>query len=604
MGNRVFVLFVLTFLAFPSDVRSWGGWFSSSRQSTPPPSGANNKADWGSNGLVAEFSVDGMNDPNAVELIENARRKLGGSNPCWFNAYQNLFSSCSEIFAAEEKRSRLAWLLSDCFQRDSGRDSFPKCDSNSKMVNCLRKLKDDEHRTYLEFYLTTNSICHQLQSKAFKVQVENLVNDLKDSALSTEEKLESIELKSDNLIHNSNQIQESITSIDAETRKVGENLKNMVGDMGIVLDQSKELKEQAHGIATSQVDLVQGQGLLRLKMEENLAKVEESYYNLKENIMVLQLKAADVQKEVNKYGQALASKMHNLQGKADEIAGMTGVTVENQRQLLTTQSQALDGLQSLTSFQSEALQESRVTLQQIVGFAHEKHKELREQQEQLLQAHDQLATNSKSMLEAQEAFESKQASMFSAIDKLFALHKAMLLESRLIKAFIVYSLLIFAMFMFTSTKQTYSVRCRLYISLCIAFAIECGILQLTSTEVEQKTRVRSIVKSLLCTYVVLQLLYSFITYRDYEALNHKMLASLIDKVNNMQQWKKEYYCSDEESIDSEVDWPSWLDTELSEDMSINEDPEYLLPAAHDDPPSQNSIVTSVSRKYNLRRRNY
>ena len=63
----------------------------------------------------------------------------------------------------------------------------------------------------------------------------------------------------------------------------------------------------------------------------------------------------------------------------------------------------------------------------------------------------------------QEAFESKQANMFAAIDKLFALQNAMLLESRLIKAFFVYSILILVLYLLTSTKQTYSVRCRLYI---------------------------------------------------------------------------------------------------------------------------------------------
>ncbi|XP_074275304.1 protein GAMETE EXPRESSED 1-like [Silene latifolia] len=589
MGNHILVLFLLTFLGFPLKGCSWGGWFSSSNNKDP-----NHPI---SNGLVAEFSVDGLNDPKSVELLEDAKRKLGGTNLCWFNAYQNLFISCSEIFAAEEKRSRLAWLLSDCFQKDTGRNPFPSCKANSPMVDCLRNLNNHEHKTYLEFYLQTNSLCHQLQSKAFKLQVESLVNDLKDSALSTEEKLETIEAKSDNLLHNSNHIQESLMSIDTQTRKVGEDLKNMVSNIGIVIDQSKELNEQANNIATSQVELIEEQGLMREKMEENMAKVEESYYSLRQEIDVLRLKAADVQEKVNRYGEALSSKMQNLQGKADEIVGMAGITVQNQQELLATQTKALDGLRSLTNFQSEALQESRVTLQQIIGFAQGQHQELMKQQEQILQAHDRLASNSKSMLEAQEAFESKQATMFTAIDKLFALHNAILLESRLLKAFLVYSLLILVIYMFTSTKQTYSVRCRLYLGLCLAFALECGILQFTSTQVEQKTRLTTIIKSLLGAYAVLQLCYSFITYRDYEVLNHKMLASLIDKVNKIEKVKD--YSSDEESLESEVDWVSWMKTALPEDISMNEDPDYLLL-----PPDENSIVTSTQRTYNLRHRNH
>jgi hypothetical protein len=89
-----------------------------------------------------------------------------GSNACWQNAYQHLFAGCSKILAADEKRSRLAWHLSDCFQRDSGRDSFPHCDSKTSISSCLRNLDDHGHKVYLEFYLETNSICYQLQLSA------------------------------------------------------------------------------------------------------------------------------------------------------------------------------------------------------------------------------------------------------------------------------------------------------------------------------------------------------------------------------------------------------------------------------------------------------
>lgn len=57
--------------------------------------------------------------------------------------------------------------------------------------------------------------------------------------------------------------------------------------------------------------------------------------------------------------------------------------------------------------------------------------------------------------------------MFVALDKLFALQNAMLLESRVIKAFFIYSISIFVVFMLTSTKQTYNVRPLLYIGMFI-----------------------------------------------------------------------------------------------------------------------------------------
>lgn len=71
----------------------------------------------------------------------------------------------------------------------------------------------------------------------------------------------------------------------------------------------------------------------------------------------------------------------------------------------------------------------------------------------------------------QEAFESKQASMFIALEKLFALQNAMLLESRIIKAFILYTASIFIVYMFTSTKQTYTIRARLYVGTYVLYVL-------------------------------------------------------------------------------------------------------------------------------------
>ncbi|KAL2905505.1 Protein GAMETE EXPRESSED 1 [Bienertia sinuspersici] len=598
-GNQNLFLFLLILVSFALRSQSWG-WFSSSSDTRSSDNPSGNKEI--SKGLVAEFSVDALNDPKAAELLENAKRKLGGTNPCWFRAYQDLFSTCSEIFAAEEKRKRLAWHLSDCFQKDTGRNPFPFCGTggNSDMLVCLRRLNNDDHKTYLEFYLQTNSICHQLQSKAFKSQLEVLVNDLKDSAQIAEDKLKTIEEKSDNLLQNSNAIHESIRSIDVQTQIVGESLTNMFGYLGVVLNHSKELNETAQGIAMSQVELLDGQGRLREQLDHNMLRVQESYDNLGEEILSLQNKAVDVKQEVNKVGEVVSLQMQDLQGKTDDISEMAKTSVLKQQELLQGQSKALEGLQSLTTFLSQALQESRVSLEQLVDFANGQHQELLKQQQQLLLANDHLANNSKSLLAAQEAFESKQASMFAAIDKLFALQNAILLESRLIKAFFVYSILILVLYMLTSTKQTYAVRCRLYIGVCVAFAIECAILRFTANEIEQHIHPRTVIKPLFGFYAVIELLYSVITYRDYETLNHKMLLSLLDKVNGLQKTDG-FSWNNDKDVDSEIDWISWVEAELPEDTNLKEDPDYMLPTAVEEI-GENSIVTSTGRRYNLRHR--
>lgn len=112
---------------------------------------------------AAEFSMETLNNPKGVQLVENAKRKLMTPNSCWHSAYKSLFASCSEIITDKEKQSRLSWYLSDCFQKESGRPAFPKCNSETPMIKCLRNLDEFAHKIYLEFFLETNSICHQLQ---------------------------------------------------------------------------------------------------------------------------------------------------------------------------------------------------------------------------------------------------------------------------------------------------------------------------------------------------------------------------------------------------------------------------------------------------------
>ena len=140
--------------------------------------------------------------------------------------------------------------------------------------------------------------------------------------------------------------------------------------------------------------------------------------------------------------------------------------------------------------------------------------------------------------------------MFIAVDKLFALHNAMLLESRLIKAFFVYCISIFIIYMFTSTKQTYKVRPWLYIGmsdyfslfiyiyisflnletnitiklifstgLCATFFIEVAILRLaTDDNIEQKSWIINLVRSLFLLLASIQILHAIYTYRYAEIM--------------------------------------------------------------------------------------
>ncbi len=73
-----------------------------------------------------------------------------------------------------------------------------------------------------------------------------------------------------------------------------------------------------------------------------------------------------------------------------------------------------------------------------------------------------------------------------------------------------------------------------------------------------------------------------------------MIRTLIDKVNDMQINKEDSW-----ETDSDVDWPSWVKTELPVEVDKLEDPDYIIP----EEVGENSISTSITRKYNLRSRN-
>lgn len=596
MGNRKnFLLFLFSLFLLSQSKQTWGGWiFSSKDTATENPSG--NSAI--SSDAVAKFSMETPENSRGVERRKNAENKMAGSNSCWQNAYKNLFAGCAEILAEDEKRSRLAWHLTDCFQKDSGRPGFPYCDVKSSMLKCRAKLDDDANKVFLEFYMETSSICHQLQTDAFKRQTERLVNDLKKSAEFAEDKLDIIEEKAEELLQSSNHVHDSLASIDVQTQQVSKMTKNVEDHVNVVLKHSEAVYEQSKEIAGSQSELQESQAQMKKKLEESMEVLDESYHNVVQEISRLKNEAVEIEKKIGKVGDAMATKMNTLQSKADDIGNIAGISLDKQKQLLDGQSMALDGLQFLTKFQSQALDESRFTLQKLAELGNKQQDELLQRQELLQHTHDRLAENSKSILEAQEVFESKQASMFVVLDKLFALHNAMLLESRLIKAFVIYFLSIFILYMLTSTKQTYAVRPRLYIGICATFLIEVAILRYASISIEQQTWMISLVRSLFVLLALFQFLYAIWTFRDLELANHHMLQEMYKHSMDPSKGKQlNTECSWDCDYDSDVDWSSFVDNDISEDIDSLKDPDFMLP----EEVMENSVAMSLTTKtYNLR----
>ncbi|KAK6127431.1 hypothetical protein DH2020_038820 [Rehmannia glutinosa] len=499
---------LLTFTILLSE-SSAGWWFSSDKQTSQE-----NTNDLPVLKLVgAEFALDTLdNDEKAINLVENAKLQMRvSSKSCWLNAYGNLFVGCSKIVADQDLKDRLTWDLSDCFQKHSGRPPFPYCNLNYPIKSCLKELDDDEHKVFLQYFLQIDSICHQLQIHAFKDQTERLVNDLKKSAEYAETKLENIEHRGEKLLQNSQQIHTSLSSIDLQTQQVAKTSKNVHDNVNVLKKYSSEVYEQSKGIAASQLDLINGQKSMKEKLDEGMTMLHESYGNLGAEISNLKDETIEIEREIGKVGEEMFSKMSSLQSKADDIENLTGSSLDKQKQLLDSQSAALEGLRILTTFQSQALEESRGTLQKLSEFG-------KRQQEELL--------------------------------------------SR----------------------------------LCVAFLIELSILRCTTCDLENQAWLVTWTRSLFLLMASVQLLYAICTYRDYEVLNHQILLTLIDKVNGMQRNKELQWDMDE---DSEINWSSWVEEELPEDVGLSEDPDYIFA----EQVGENSIETSsIMKRYNLRNR--
>ncbi|XP_026450723.1 protein GAMETE EXPRESSED 1-like [Papaver somniferum] len=412
---------------------------------------------------VALFSMEPLNEPNGIKLVEDAKQYLDSPNSCWRNAYRSLFATCPAILSDNEKKSRLAWELSDCFQTGSGRP-FPKCNSRAKMQTCCKKLDDSAHKIYHGYYLKTDSICHQLQADAFKYETERLVNGLKKSAELAEEKLENIQDKSETLVQKSDEIYKSITSLDRQTQLVAETTKTVQNQMDVQLKHSNIVLEKSKEIVASQLNLLEGQSDMRTVM----AMLHESHENLSHNVDKLKNEAVEIGKEINQVSNSMSTKMENLQNKADDVGNAVEISLDKQKQLLDGQSTALERLK----FQSQALKESGATLQTLADFSRHQQEQLLKGQEQLRLAQDQIVEESKSILAAQEAFSAKQANMLLELDRHFTLINRILLDTGLIKACLFYPFVLFLLSVLTSFKRTYHMRGWLLLGLAVTFFVE------------------------------------------------------------------------------------------------------------------------------------
>jgi hypothetical protein len=94
-------------------------------------------------------------------------------------------------------------------------------------------------------------------------------------------------------------------------------------------------------------------------LKEGMSMLHDAYTNLGQEVDNVRNEAVEIEKQIGRVGDTMSSKMETLQNSANDIENMAGKSLVKQKQLLDGQSNALKGLQLLTQFQSEALEESR-----------------------------------------------------------------------------------------------------------------------------------------------------------------------------------------------------------------------------------------------------
>lgn len=93
-------------------------------------------------------------------------------------------------------------------------------------------------------------------------------------------------------------------------------------------------------------------------MDAGMKRVEESYRSLGDGMEKLKEDAAGLKERITAVGDAMASKMGDLQRTADDIGSVANRSLENQARLLDGQEKAIEGLHDLHSFAEEALEKS------------------------------------------------------------------------------------------------------------------------------------------------------------------------------------------------------------------------------------------------------
>ncbi|XP_024516958.1 protein GAMETE EXPRESSED 1-like isoform X1 [Selaginella moellendorffii] len=496
------------------------------------------------------------------KLLEDLKKKLQSS--CWHSAYSSLFSSCREVLKDDSKKMRLAYKFADCFLRSSGKDPLKSCPDSSPVKECTKSLTDHRHHLLLQFFIDIASMCHHLQSEAFKLETEEVIGNLKDSAHWVEDKLAVMQSQARSILDNTDKIFGLQQRLEEEYFVMKRGLVEMHDDLNKGIFHLKEYADETnkHMLAVS-------------SFQRELADHQENM------VRQQQLLSENLQEEVS-----------SLRSKAEDINSNVVKSLSGQDELLSGQEAALSGLASLKRIQ-EKMQE-----------------DVLRESKRLHEMHQRLADGSEAILKAQEVFASKQALIFTSLERLFALHNAILTESRTVKAVLFYVPVAILIYLITGTRQTSNGRVVLYAGLCLSFAAEFWSLRLPKSSPYYQHEYLTNALYIRGTYAVAAILYVFyciLTFKDYASLSYKILLDMQKRLDENTSFLGSLYFGSSTSEAQNGDFsllanvPRFRgyedEAERSRKDDYSDDPDY-------DPQEDSDceeLQCTFSRDYNLRR---
>ncbi|KAJ7524348.1 hypothetical protein O6H91_17G001200 [Diphasiastrum complanatum] len=351
---------------------TWWHWFAPAKptQSTQSPQLPMHSDQLSAFDIESASAV--LRNGRGSQLLEQAKKQTT-EHTCWHHAYASLVSSCREILGDESAKTRLALKLVNCFLKVSGRPVLKPCPQQAPVTDCTAAMNDHVHSIFLAFFIDAASMCHHLQSEAFKLETELVINKLKDSAHWVEEKLQSLKQESETMIENSGQIIGLQEKLREEHAVVQGTINNMQASVDAGLSSfhryATELNAQLKDVTHFQKDLADQQE-----------------------------KMAHQQHVLSK---TIATDISALKQKANALGHSLEKSLVGQEELMVGQGLAITSLNNLHKQQVDALEESRSSLQELASEAKMHQAEFRIWQKELDRMQHDLAEGSASMLNAQ-----------------------------------------------------------------------------------------------------------------------------------------------------------------------------------------------------------